>query len=58
MAPMRYSVKPSEEEKKANPLNWEKLKEKTDERYYPRKVQRAKELKCSNLEQGNIGDGI
>ena len=40
--------------KKTNPLNWEKLKEKMNEQYYPRDVQRAKELEFSNLGQGKM----
>ena len=48
------SVKPSDEEEKANPLTWEKLKEKMNEQYYPRDVQRAKELEFSNLGQGKM----
>ena len=35
------SVKPSEEEEQTNPLTWEKLKEKMNEQFYPRDVQKA-----------------
>ena len=48
------SVKPIDEEEKANPLTWERLKKKMNEQYYPRDVQRAKELEFSNLEQGKM----
>jgi len=48
------SIKPIDEEEKANPLTWEKLKENMSESYYPRDVQRAKELEFSNLEQGKM----
>ena len=48
------SAKPSDEEDKANPLTWEKLKERMNEQYYPRDVQRAKEVEFSNLTQGKM----
>lgn len=48
------SAKPSDEEDKANLLTWEKLKERMNEQYYPRDVQRAKELEFSNLTQGKM----
>ena len=48
------SVKPSETEEQTNPLTWEMLKEKMNEQYYPRDVQRAKELEFSHLKQGNM----
>ena len=48
------SIKASDEEEKANSLTWEKLKEKMNEEYYSRDVQRAKELELSYLEEGKM----